>query len=728
MVEQAGSVEVEVRANLDPYRRSLKQAEAEAKAFERTASNVDKPLAAAARRAGISVEAMAQRVANARANVEGFRQSTTTAAGSTTQFTAAQQRAIQSLNAKIVATQLSGRELAVHTALTRANTAANTVAGQQIARLAVQHHELAKAQQVSTGTGSAFMSRAMGPLIGAFVGGQAVMAVRRMISETARIDEVARRFGMTTTEVQGFRHEVALATGSVTNADMALDMFAKQAGQAAEGTGYLSKLFAANNVELRDQNGNLRSNTELWNEFIRLIATARTEQERMRMAMGVLGEEGRNVVEVLKRGPEELSEAYRQAERDGKFLSQQAINDAKQINKEWTNIEKTISVGVKGAIIAMINEVRNLPAAMEEARQRGFSMSSQWGRAPTQLTERPRAGIGLDDMVEHEAGAFLGMPSRLPPPKPKRDRLDEYERATRAVERNIVALQAEMQTIGRSDAAIEAHTVKMELERAAIEAKIPLTDALRANIDKLAGSYGVLVESLSKARLQEDLMFERGQMGRSPMDQAIADRLRGAGLPIDFNSVEAGMIRVNEQMRLGIDLSTEFASGFARDMRNGKSEAEAFGNALGRLGDKLLDMALQTGANALFGGFGSLFGGGGSNFSPMTSAGAIYHDGGIAGITAAPMRRIHSAYFENAPRYHNGGVAGLAPDEVPAILQRGERVIPNGGGGMNVSFSVGSGSQDTMRTIRAYVNSPAFEADWIRQSRKAHNSLHKLDR
>ena len=34
-----------------------------------------------------------------------------------------------------------------------------------------------------------------------------------------------------------------------------------------------------------------------------------------------------------------------------------------------------------------------------------------------------------------------------------------------------------------------------------------------------------------------------------------------------------------------------------------------------------------------------------------------------------------AAAFAGAPRLHAGGWAGLAPDEVPAILQRGERVL-----------------------------------------------------
>ncbi len=50
------------------------------------------------------------------------------------------------------------------------------------------------------------------------------------------------------------------------------------------------------------------------------------------------------------------------------------------------------------------------------------------------------------------------------------------------------------------------------------------------------------------------------------------------------------------------------------------------------------------------------------------------HTGGMAGQSS---RRIHVSplLFGHAPRYHSGGIAGLKPDEVPAILQTGERVL-----------------------------------------------------
>jgi lambda family phage tail tape measure protein len=84
-------------------------------------------------------------------------------------------------------------------------------------------------------------------------------------------------------------------------------------------------------------------------------------------------------------------------------------------------------------------------------------------------------------------------------------------------------------------------------------------------------------------------------------------------------------------------------------------------------------------ANALSGALGSL---GSSLFgvpSPATAAAGlfgspIYHSGGIVGAPA-PSRMVPAMAFAGAPRLHAGGWAGLRPDEVPAILQRGERVL-----------------------------------------------------
>lgn len=86
----------------------------------------------------------------------------------------------------------------------------------------------------------------------------------------------------------------------------------------------------------------------------------------------------------------------------------------------------------------------------------------------------------------------------------------------------------------------------------------------------------------------------------------------------------------------------------------------------------LADLALLAFRRAVLGpiadALSGVFGGGGS------VAAAVSHAGGIVGLSGH-SRQVPALAFAGAPRMHSGGYAGLRPDEVPTILQRGERVL-----------------------------------------------------
>ncbi len=99
---------------------------------------------------------------------------------------------------------------------------------------------------------------------------------------------------------------------------------------------------------------------------------------------------------------------------------------------------------------------------------------------------------------------------------------------------------------------------------------------------------------------------------------------------------------------------------------------------------------------------------------------AAFHAGGIVGQPASRHRRISPGVFAAAQRYHNGGLAG---DEVPAILRRGEEVLPanhprhqaNAGGGTVVihqSFDFRNADEPTVPRLQA-------EAERIKEQTKA---------
>jgi hypothetical protein len=143
-------------------------------------------------------------------------------------------------------------------------------------------------------------------------------------------------------------------------------------------------------------------------------------------------------------------------------------------------------------------------------------------------------------------------------------------------------------------------------------------------------------------------------------------------------------VQVNNDIAAGM---TKVGAAFAKHLGQAhglKGAFQAAGAAFKQFASDFLlkigEMILQkTILNALEGtaGTGAVSAGNTGSWGGIISAGVAAltasHMGGMAG--AGVPRQIHAAYFNNAPRMHSGGMAGLGPNEIPAILQRGEEVL-----------------------------------------------------
>lgn len=196
-----------------------------------------------------------------------------------------------------------------------------------------------------------------------------------------------------------------------------------------------------------------------------------------------------------------------------------------------------------------------------------------------------------------------------------------------------------------------------------------ITDAIMDGDYESAGrqiardlTRGMLEEDFTKPLQDELRKFIRGGIGGAGNagGTVVGSILRGFGLgtttPItDQPTPQRDALRQMEAASAaleGLGASAEqVVFGFA-DITPAVSKAiGAFESLPSLLGD-------------LFSGidFGGLFGGGGDGL--LDGLGALFlHHGGIAGKDGSPTR------------YHTGGIAGLMPDEVPAILRRGEEVL-----------------------------------------------------
>jgi tape measure domain-containing protein len=123
--------------------------------------------------------------------------------------------------------------------------------------------------------------------------------------------------------------------------------------------------------------------------------------------------------------------------------------------------------------------------------------------------------------------------------------------------------------------------------------------------------------------------------------------------------------------------------------------------------------------SGLFGGYDSSLTGQSTGFGDWT-AGLGFHNGARVGLDAPTfVRALPSSMFATAPRYHSG----LASDEFPAILQKGETVIPKGGGvGPNFNIIINNNKPDAEVSQSVTPNGNGFDIEIMVDSAMSKNA------
>ena len=153
------------------------------------------------------------------------------------------------------------------------------------------------------------------------------------------------------------------------------------------------------------------------------------------------------------------------------------------------------------------------------------------------------------------------------------------------------------------------------------------------------------------------------------------------GIERQFGRLDGAMVRPVESATEAIaasfeDMASSVADGLGSMVRQGTTELSDFKEFALKTATDIVGTLARTlgriGGQALANAFAPAAGGGlvGSYDADVT------HRGGVIGATSFPTRRVPAPVMAIAPRLH----AGFAPDEFPAILQRGETVLPRGGG------------------------------------------------
>jgi phage-related minor tail protein len=413
--------------------------------------------------------------------------------------------------------------------------------------------------------------------------------------------------------------------------------------------------------------------------------------------------------EAVARKYEEVSERVRKAEeaqtdavRRGTFEQQRMAHD-RALAVE-IGLEKQIELAKRNPFERQVLQSQSAagvapPITLRDALLENQEKLRVFGRMPAdppvptvtenQAPMKPMSGSVFNDSLLPSADAQRRVDqATIRTLETRRLVVDQTKIATETERQFTRTLDAEMGSIGKTAAESEKLKIAAQLLNVATREGIPLTGEMKAKIDAVSTAYGQMRQRIEEARLANELMFQRSQIGRSPLEQQIASQLRSSGIALDSAAGEAlaSEMRLNEALKQTKDISSDAIKGFLSDIRQGTTATEAFHNALNRIADKLTGMAVDNLVAKAFGGligggsgggiFGAIFGGGGTGSTASIAAVGdpvfgTMHTGGDVGRDVTEMRSVNPGVFLGAPRFHSG----LRPDEVPTILQEGEWVL-----------------------------------------------------
>lgn len=373
---------------------------------------------------------------------------------------------------------------------------------------------------------------------------------------------------------------------------------------------------------------------------------------------------------------ENVSQLIQQVTADSKLSGQELDILHTTFTRLANNTADQVIKGIASEALALVDAARSANAEVS-------SLDAGLRALPTDIQIKI-------SMSQEYGSAFAELQGLYQDPRSRFDQM--REQAKNAADQAMATAVSYGQAVGAASE-YERVLASIDAAEAAASEKANARGARAAQkpFDQWGGNVEQFQQRIASQRLEMDLLgkstyeIERQRAAFDLLNQA-----KQAGLPItsqvteqinlmsaEYAASTVELMRMQEQQQRINQMNSALASGFS-DMfksllKGTTSLTDALGNLLGRLGDLFIDQAFGM----LFGGIGGGLGlgGGGGLFGGAIIPG-ILHTGGTAGVNGYNHgRQFSPAVWVNAPRYHNGGIAGLKPDEVPAILRRGEPVF-----------------------------------------------------
>lgn len=560
-----------------------------------------------------------------------------------------------------------------------------------------------------------------------------------------QFDDVSRSVGATTTQLHALQQAAAGRGIGQDDFFKGMQEFGANVYQAKNNMGVLGTLFRANGVTAKGFSDSMEKAADL-------IKNAKDDQQRLVLLQQMGLPATMEWVRLMSQGAEGIRAASKAAVEFDQTAEGKLVKRAREFDEVWNRVWTNWINNAKSAATQII-------AAIDELIQKGskadFGKNIDFGEIATGNKTPGQDKIAGNASFNERFGSFqspsngAALQTALTPKS--KTTVDPNVEAT-----NIARAQARIGLLGQL-ATVEDQVKAKELELAAaalqgVGVSKQQADAIKtvvraqAEIQRVSeqAAYGIFnfADAQKAANDQLESLKARGLLDPNNAEQyaaavnsaqksveALADQAKvaGAALPMlqqALNDTGNARKQLDSLMTEGMNVNRGFFVEFGQQIRSGASAWDAFKesglNALGKLADKLMQMAADNLFANAFGGsssgglassLGSLFGiGGGTGASGSVAVGSYimptigFAGGGYTGpggkyqpagivhkgeyvMDAVTVRRVGVANLDSLRGYADGGLVGsmarAAGNSGPSVVMQDNRQISIGEGASN---------------------------------------------
>ena len=181
------------------------------------------------------------------------------------------------------------------------------------------------------------------------------------------LNTLASQTGLSTQTLQEFQYASEIIDVDVNTLAGALKKTTSAMSKAKDGTGSSAEAFKALGVEIKNADGSLRDNEEVFNDSIRALGNIANETERDALAMELFGKSASELNPLIEGGIDTLDEMSKKANELGLVLSQEAVDGANAFNDQLDLLKangqglfNVIGAEVASSLVPAFTELNNL--------------------------------------------------------------------------------------------------------------------------------------------------------------------------------------------------------------------------------------------------------------------------------------------------------------------------------------------------------------------------------